>query len=107
MLVEQLLAEPLPLAFRAAVHTVNSSARHTIQEAIQSAAAEVKEKKYKERVKFLKLAYDELAKANVLFFDYRGAASTYDKIASNDACPSKSLPPSENESGVIFRTAMI
>lgn len=37
---------------------------------------------YEDRVKYLKLAYDELAKAYVLFFDYRTAASTYDKIGS-------------------------
>jgi outer membrane protein assembly factor BamD (BamD/ComL family) len=39
-------------------------------------------KKYEERVKFLKLAYDELATAYVLFFDYRAAARTFDTIAS-------------------------
>ena len=35
----------------------------------------------KERVKFLKVAYDALAEAYVLFFDYRRAASTYEKIS--------------------------
>jgi len=38
-------------------------------------------KAYDERVKFLKVAYDALAEAYVLFFDYRRAAQTYDKIA--------------------------
>jgi len=36
----------------------------------------------KERVKFLKVAYDALAEAYVLFFDYRRAASTYEKIST-------------------------
>ncbi len=36
---------------------------------------------YAARVKFLKLAYDALASANVLFFDYPKAASTFDTIA--------------------------
>lgn len=39
---------------------------------------------YEERVKFLKVAYDALAEANVLFFAYRNAAQTYEKISSID-----------------------
>ena len=35
-----------------------------------------------DRVKYLKVAYDALAEAYVLFFDYRRAAQTYEKIAS-------------------------
>src|SRR5262249_51184986 len=38
------------------------------------------EKKYQERVKYLKQAYDALSQAYVLFFNYRTAAETYDKI---------------------------
>ncbi len=38
--------------------------------------------KYEERVQFLKQAYDALAGAYVLFFDYPKAAETYDKISS-------------------------
>jgi tetratricopeptide (TPR) repeat protein len=38
----------------------------------------------KERVKFLKVAYDALAEAYVLFFDYNRAAQTYEKIAGID-----------------------
>ncbi len=37
---------------------------------------------YQERVKFLKVAYDALAEANILFFSYRQAAVTYDKIST-------------------------
>ncbi len=37
--------------------------------------------KYEERVQFLKSAYDALAGAYVLFFDYPKAADTYDKIS--------------------------
>ena len=37
-----------------------------------------------ERVKFLKVAYDALAEAYVLFFDYNRAAQTYEKISSVD-----------------------
>lgn len=37
--------------------------------------------KYEERVQFLKSAYDALAGAYVLFFDYPKAAQTYDKIS--------------------------
>ncbi len=39
--------------------------------------------KYAERVKYLKQAYDTLAAAYVLFFNYRGAAETYDTISRN------------------------
>ena len=38
-------------------------------------------KKYEERVKFLKDAYDALAGSYVLFFDYPKAAQTFDKIS--------------------------
>jgi hypothetical protein len=37
--------------------------------------------KYKERVKYLKQAYDALSAAYVLFFNYRSAAETYDTIS--------------------------
>jgi len=40
--------------------------------------------KYAQRVRYLRRAYDELAEAYVLFFDYRQAAQTYDKISSID-----------------------
>lgn len=40
-------------------------------------------KKYGERVKFLKQAYDALSAAYVLFFNYRTAAETYDTISKN------------------------
>ena len=40
-------------------------------------------KKYEERVKYLQGAYDALAGAYVLFFNYPRAAETYDKIANN------------------------
>jgi tetratricopeptide (TPR) repeat protein len=40
-------------------------------------------KKYEDRVKFLKGAYDALAGARVLFFDYPKAAETYDTISRN------------------------
>jgi outer membrane protein assembly factor BamD (BamD/ComL family) len=39
---------------------------------------------YAERVKFLKVAYDALAEANVLFFAYRRAAQTYETISGID-----------------------
>ena len=39
--------------------------------------------KFEERVKFLKMAYDALANAYVLFFDYPKAASTFDDISEN------------------------
>ena len=39
--------------------------------------------KYAERVKYLKQAYDTLSKSYVLFFNYRAAAETYDKISSH------------------------
>ncbi|MBE7481335.1 MAG: hypothetical protein HS104_15310 [Polyangiaceae bacterium] len=41
-------------------------------------------KKYEERVKYLKTAYDALAGSYVLFFDYPKAAQTFDKISSID-----------------------
>ncbi|HET9959384.1 MAG TPA: tetratricopeptide repeat protein [Polyangiaceae bacterium] len=41
-------------------------------------------KKYEDRVGYLKNAYDALASAYVLFFNYPRAAETYDKIANND-----------------------
>ncbi len=37
--------------------------------------------KYKDRVKYLKMAYDALSSAYVLFFNYRKAADEYDKIS--------------------------
>jgi outer membrane protein assembly factor BamD (BamD/ComL family) len=40
-------------------------------------------KKYEERVKYLQSAYDALASAYVLFFNYPRAAETYDKISTN------------------------
>ncbi|MCC6552712.1 MAG: hypothetical protein IT372_06775, partial [Polyangiaceae bacterium] len=40
-------------------------------------------KRYGERVKYLKQAYDALSAAYVLFFNYRTAAETYDTIAKN------------------------
>lgn len=43
--------------------------------------AEPKPEQYKDRVKFLKLAYEQLSKAYVLFFNYRKAAEEYDKIS--------------------------
>ncbi|MFO0762305.1 MAG: tetratricopeptide repeat protein [Byssovorax sp.] len=39
--------------------------------------------KYKERVGYLKQAYDALSAAYVLFFNYRTAAETYDTISKN------------------------
>jgi len=41
-----------------------------------------KSPKYPERVKYLKQAYDTLSKSYVLFFNYRAAAETYDKIST-------------------------
>src|SRR6185503_16350940 len=41
-----------------------------------------KSTRYPERVKYLKQAYDTLSKSYVLFFNYRAAAETYDKISS-------------------------
>jgi tetratricopeptide (TPR) repeat protein len=43
---------------------------------------EEKSPKYAERVKYLKQAYETLSKSYVLFFNYRAAAETYDKISS-------------------------
>ncbi|MGC4092089.1 MAG: hypothetical protein QM756_30250 [Polyangiaceae bacterium] len=40
-------------------------------------------KKYEDRVGYLKSAYDALAAAYVLFFNYPRAAETYDKISNN------------------------
>ncbi|HEX2876881.1 MAG TPA: hypothetical protein VHP33_36765, partial [Polyangiaceae bacterium] len=47
-------------------------------------------KKYEERVKYLQNAYDALAGAYVLFFNYPRAAETYDKISNNQNFPEKS-----------------
>jgi tetratricopeptide (TPR) repeat protein len=44
-------------------------------------------KKYEERVKFLKSAYDALAGAYVLFFNYPKSAETFDKISRIDHFP--------------------
>jgi outer membrane protein assembly factor BamD (BamD/ComL family) len=44
-------------------------------------------KKYEDRVKFLKMAYDALANARVLFFDYPKAAETFDTISRNTHFP--------------------
>jgi hypothetical protein len=41
-------------------------------------------KRYQERVKFLKSAYDALAASYVLFFNYPRAADTFEKIAATD-----------------------
>jgi hypothetical protein len=46
-------------------------------------------KKYEERVKYLQNAYDALAGAYVLFFNYPRAAETYDKISNNQNFPDK------------------
>lgn len=46
-------------------------------------------KKYEERVKYLQNAYDALAGAYVLFFNYPRAAETYDKISNNANFPEK------------------
>jgi len=46
-------------------------------------------KKYEERVKYLQGAYDALAGAYVLFFNYPRAAETYDKISTNQHFPEK------------------
>jgi hypothetical protein len=46
-------------------------------------------KKYEERVKYLQGAYDALAGAYVLFFNYPRAAETYDKISNNQNFPEK------------------
>ncbi len=46
-------------------------------------------KKYEERVKYLQNAYDALAGAYVLFFNYPRAAETYDKISNNQNFPEK------------------
>jgi tetratricopeptide (TPR) repeat protein len=47
-------------------------------------------KKYEERVKYLQGAYDALAGAYVLFFNYPRAAETYDKISNSQHFPEKS-----------------
>lgn len=47
-------------------------------------------KKYEERAKYLQNAYDALAGAYVLFFNYPRAAETYDKISNNQNFPEKS-----------------
>jgi outer membrane protein assembly factor BamD (BamD/ComL family) len=39
---------------------------------------------YEDRIKYLKVAYDALAEAYVLFFDYRRAANTYQVIAKQN-----------------------
>src|SRR5262249_51615893 len=41
------------------------------------------QKRYAERVKYLKQAYDALSASYVLFFNYRTAAETYDTISRN------------------------
>lgn len=41
-------------------------------------------KRYEERVGYLRNAYDALASAYVLFFNYPRAAETYDKISTNE-----------------------
>ncbi|HKQ70704.1 MAG TPA: hypothetical protein VJT73_15265, partial [Polyangiaceae bacterium] len=41
-----------------------------------------KSPRYPERVKYLRQAYDTLSRSYVLFFNYRAAAETYDKISS-------------------------
>jgi len=38
-------------------------------------------KRYEQRLKYLKLAYEQLSKSYVLFFNYRKAAEEYDKIS--------------------------
>ncbi len=45
------------------------------------------EKKYEDRVKYLKMAYDALANARVLFFNYPKAAETFDAISRNTHFP--------------------
>jgi tetratricopeptide (TPR) repeat protein len=49
--------------------------------------------KYETRTKYLKMAYDALANAYVLFFDYPKAASTFDAIGRNShfAAPERQL----------------
>ena len=48
-----------------------------------------KSPKYAERVKYLKDAYETLSKSYVLFFNYRSAADTYDKISAIARFPEK------------------
>ncbi len=49
----------------------------------QSPPAPPDPKRFEERVKYLKSAYDALAGAYVLFFNYPRAAETFDKISDN------------------------
>jgi outer membrane protein assembly factor BamD (BamD/ComL family) len=59
-------------------------------------------KKYEERVSYLKNAYDALANAYVLFFDYPRAAETFEKIGSTGHFPEADRRESSKQALVLY-----
>lgn len=57
---------------------------------------------YQNRVKFLSQAYGELARAYILFFNYRAAAETLDKIASIDRFDAQTRKDSARNALVLY-----
>jgi outer membrane protein assembly factor BamD (BamD/ComL family) len=63
---------------------------------------EANPKKYGERVTYLKNAYDALAAAYVLFFDYPRAAETFEKISSTSHFPEADRRESAKQALVLY-----
>jgi len=59
-------------------------------------------KKYAERVTYLKNAYDALAAAYVLFFDYPRAAETFEKIGATNHFPETARRESAKQALVLY-----
>lgn len=59
-------------------------------------------KKYEERVGYLKNAYDALAAAYVLFFDYPRAAETFEKISTTGHFPEAARRESAKQALVLY-----
>jgi hypothetical protein len=63
---------------------------------------EPNQKKYEERVAYLKNAYDALAAAYVLFFDYPRAAETFEKIGATTHFPEADRRESAKQALVLY-----
>jgi hypothetical protein len=63
---------------------------------------EANPKKYEERVGYLKNAYDALAAAYVLFFDYPRAAETFEKISATSHFPEPDRRESAKQALVLY-----
>lgn len=70
-------------------------ALNALQKGDKAKSSAPEPEKYAQRVRYLKMAYDALAEAYVLFFDYRRAAQTYDRISAIE----REVPPLKDKEG--------